>query len=41
MIKTLSDNAFDMYRQRIDNMFSKKNEKELIMNITAQLESLY
>lgn len=40
MIKTLSDNSFDMYRQRLDGMFKKKNEKELLMNITAQLESL-
>lgn len=40
-IKTLSDNMFDKFRQRIDSIFKIKNEKELLMNITAQLESLY
>jgi len=39
-IKTLSDNMSDKFRQRIDSIFKIKNEKELLMNITAQLESL-
>jgi len=39
-IKTLSDTMSDKFRQRIDSIFKIKNEKELLMNITAQLESL-
>jgi len=39
-IKTLSDTMSEKFRQRIDSIFKIKNEKELLMNITAQLESL-
>jgi len=41
MIKTLSDTLFEKYKKRIDDIFRLKNEKELLLSITAQLESLY